>query len=95
MHKENNKVVEVNEAPETTVWQILPNAQEVSDNSIGDRITEVITTDNISGDEVQQIFVVSYQDQDIIEQPRMLQFSKFSFEIDVSGFYFNLNLRAL
>ncbi|XP_033216536.1 zinc finger protein 271-like [Belonocnema kinseyi] len=74
VHKENNKAAEVNEIPETTVWQIVPNAQGVSDNSIGDRITEVIAADNVSGDEVQQIYYVAYQGQDIIEQPRMLQF---------------------
>ncbi|XP_051160691.1 zinc finger protein 271-like [Leptopilina boulardi] len=75
VHKENNKV-EGNEISDGTaigeVWEILPNPQEVNDNSIQGRIAEVITSDNLSGEEVPQIFYVSYQEPNIAPQSRML-----------------------
>lgn len=76
VHKENNKTDE-NEISEGTaigeVWEILPNAQEVNDNSMQGRIAEVIASDNISNEEVPQIFYVSYQEPtNIVPQSRML-----------------------
>ena len=93
MHKENNKVVEANEISEGTaigeVWQILPNAQEKDENLIGDRITEVIATDDLPENEIPQIIYVSYQDSDVVEQPRMLHFGKIYLKI----LLINKNLR--
>ncbi|XP_015516983.1 zinc finger and SCAN domain-containing protein 2 isoform X1 [Neodiprion lecontei] len=77
VHREN-KVVDVGELAENSpigeVWQILPGAQQGDENSLGDQVTQVIGTDEASGDGIQQIIYVSYQDPDDPNQSRTLHF---------------------
>ncbi|XP_012262840.2 zinc finger protein 62 homolog isoform X2 [Athalia rosae] len=77
VHREN-KVVGVGELSENSamgeVWQILPGSHEGDENSLGDQVNQVLPTDEASGDGLQQIIYVSYQDPDDPNQSRTLHF---------------------
>ncbi|XP_066593570.1 uncharacterized protein [Prorops nasuta] len=77
VHREN-KVLSVGDASDNSVigevWQILPGSQDADENSLGDQMTHMITTDETSGDGIQQIIYVSYQDPDDPNQSRTLHF---------------------
>ncbi|XP_011175624.1 zinc finger and SCAN domain-containing protein 2 isoform X2 [Solenopsis invicta] len=71
VHREN-KMLTVNRSegsPIGEVWQILPNSQETDERTFNDQI---ITTDEASNDEIQQIIYVSYQDPQDPNQSRTL-----------------------
>jgi hypothetical protein len=53
------------------VWQILPNSQETDDQTLQN---SMITTNETSTDDIQQIIYVSYQDPDDPNQSRTLHF---------------------
>ncbi|XP_026668482.1 zinc finger protein 287-like isoform X4 [Ceratina calcarata] len=65
---------EMEETPIGEVWQILPSSQESDEHSLSDQMAQVIATDDASGDGIQQIIYVSYQDPDDPNQSRTLHF---------------------
>ncbi|KAG7208297.1 hypothetical protein KM043_014539 [Ampulex compressa] len=77
VHREN-KILAMGEASEGSpigeVWQILPSSQEGDEHFLGDQMTQVIAADDASGDGIQQIIYVSYQDPDDPNQSRTLHF---------------------
>ncbi|XP_034945340.1 zinc finger protein 3-like isoform X2 [Chelonus insularis] len=76
VHREP-KLLEINGIKPATneeLWQILPATQEGDENSLGEHITQVITTEEGSEDGVPQIIYVSYQDPDDPNQSRTLHF---------------------
>ncbi|CAK9807419.1 Zinc finger protein 585A [Anthophora plagiata] len=76
VHREA-KVSAINEiegSPIGEVWQILPSSQETDEHSLTDQMTQVIAADDTSGDAIQQIIYVSYQDPDDPNQSRTLHF---------------------
>nr|XP_033337683.1 zinc finger protein 62 homolog isoform X1 [Megalopta genalis] len=76
VHRENkiSTIGEVEGSPIGEVWQILPSSQESDEHSLTDQMAQVITTDDASGDGIQQIIYVSYQDPDDPNQSRTLHF---------------------
>lgn len=73
----NDNVVDLSpNQPIGEVWQILPGSQEGDEASLEDQVTQVIATDETSGDGMQQIIYVSYQDPDDPNQSRTLHFGK-------------------
>ncbi|XP_017788534.1 PREDICTED: zinc finger and SCAN domain-containing protein 2-like [Habropoda laboriosa] len=67
-------ISEIEGSPIGEVWQILPSSQETDEHSLTDQMTQVIATDDTSGDAIQQIIYVSYQDPDDPNQSRTLHF---------------------
>lgn len=67
---------EMERSPIGEVWQILPSSQESDEQSLTDQMAQVIATDDASGDGIQQIIYVSYQDPDDPNQSRTLHFGK-------------------
>ncbi|XP_031837954.1 uncharacterized protein LOC116429307 isoform X2 [Nomia melanderi] len=76
VHKETkiSAIGEVEGSPIGEVWQILPSSQESDEHSLTDQMAQVIATDDASGDGIQQIIYVSYQDPDDPNQSRTLHF---------------------
>ncbi|XP_078042216.1 uncharacterized protein LOC144472755 isoform X2 [Augochlora pura] len=76
VHRESkiSTIGEVEGSPIGEVWQILPSSQESDEQSLNDQMAQVITTDDASGDGIQQIIYVSYQDPDDPNQSRTLHF---------------------
>ncbi|XP_076298916.1 uncharacterized protein LOC143217987 isoform X1 [Lasioglossum baleicum] len=76
VHRENkiSTIGEVEGSPIGEVWQILPSSQESDEHSLTDQMAQVIATDDASGDGIQQIIYVSYQDPDDPNQSRTLHF---------------------
>lgn len=76
VHRENklSTISEIEGSPIGEVWQILPSSQESDEHSLTDQMAQVIATDETSGDGIQQIIYVSYQDPDDPNQSRTLHF---------------------
>lgn len=76
MHRETklSTISEIEGSPIGEVWQILPSSQESDEQSLTDQMAQVIATDDTSGDGIQQIIYVSYQDPDDPNQSRTLHF---------------------
>ncbi|XP_015431124.1 PREDICTED: zinc finger and SCAN domain-containing protein 2-like [Dufourea novaeangliae] len=76
VHRETkiSTIGEVEGSPIGEVWQILPSSQESDEHSLTDQMAQVIATDDASGDGIQQIIYVSYQDPDDPNQSRTLHF---------------------
>ncbi|XP_076234938.1 uncharacterized protein LOC143179528 isoform X2 [Calliopsis andreniformis] len=76
VHRETkvSAIGEIEGSPIGEVWQILPSSQESDEHSLTDQMTQVIATDDASGDGIQQIIYVSYQDPDNPNQSRTLHF---------------------
>ncbi|XP_076390311.1 uncharacterized protein LOC100874963 isoform X2 [Megachile rotundata] len=76
VHRETkvSAIGEIEGSPIGEVWQILPSSQESDEHSLTDQMAQVITTDDTSGDGIQQIIYVSYQDPDDPNQSRTLHF---------------------
>lgn len=79
VHRETklSTINEIEGSPIGEVWQILPSSQESDEQSLTDQMAQVIATqDDTSGDGIQQIIYVSYQDPDDPNQSRTLHFGK-------------------
>ncbi|XP_068986699.1 zinc finger protein 568-like isoform X1 [Bombus flavifrons] len=76
VHRETklSAINEIEGSPIGEVWQILPSSQESDEHSLTDQMAQVIATDETSGDGIQQIIYVSYQDPDDPNQSRTLHF---------------------
>ncbi|XP_076545050.1 uncharacterized protein LOC117604279 isoform X1 [Osmia lignaria lignaria] len=76
VHRETkvSAIGEIEGSPIGEVWQILPSSQESDEHSLTDQMAQVITADDTSGDGIQQIIYVSYQDPDDPNQSRTLHF---------------------
>ncbi|XP_043791860.1 zinc finger protein 62 homolog [Apis laboriosa] len=76
VHRETklSTINEIEGSPIGEVWQILPSSQESDEQSLTDQMAQVIATDDTSGDGIQQIIYVSYQDPDDPNQSRTLHF---------------------
>ncbi|PBC27322.1 zinc finger protein 184 isoform X1 [Apis cerana] len=76
VHRETklSTISEIEGSPIGEVWQILPSSQESDEQSLTDQMAQVIATDDTSGDGIQQIIYVSYQDPDDPNQSRTLHF---------------------
>ncbi|OAD56631.1 hypothetical protein WN48_03092 [Eufriesea mexicana] len=76
VHRETklSAISEIEGSPIGEVWQILPSSQESDEHSLTDQMAQVIATDDTSGDGIQQIIYVSYQDPDDPNQSRTLHF---------------------
>ncbi|XP_043264633.1 zinc finger and SCAN domain-containing protein 2-like isoform X1 [Colletes gigas] len=76
VHRETkiSAIGEVEGSPIGEVWQILPSSETPDEHLLTDQMAQVITTDETSGDGIQQIIYVSYQDPDDPNQSRTLHF---------------------
>lgn len=76
VHRETklSTISEIEGSPIGEVWQILPSSQESDEQSLTDQMAQIIATDDTSGDGIQQIIYVSYQDPDDPNQSRTLHF---------------------
>ena len=76
VHRETkvSGIGDIEGSPIGEVWQILPSSQESDEHSLTDQMAQVIATDDASGDGIQQIIYVSYQDPDDPNQSRTLHF---------------------